>query len=128
MAPEPENPEIGGWDHLDAGCTADNFCTADDNRATCGARIVEEIVEKATCEAADDCSDDGDDIEERGDERLPPPAAETLHALDILKHAMGAEEIREDPCTHFYASERSLLTDLTKKKQQMDIRGFFCKI
>lgn len=65
---ELENPEIEGWDRLDAGCTADDFCTADDNVTTCGVRTVEEIVEEATCEAEDDSSDDGDNIDEGNDE------------------------------------------------------------
>ncbi|KAH7982387.1 hypothetical protein HPB52_004301 [Rhipicephalus sanguineus] len=46
---EPEEP-IQGWERLDAGCTADDFFTADDNLATCGAHTVEDIVEEATCE------------------------------------------------------------------------------
>ncbi|KAH7947296.1 hypothetical protein HPB52_009784 [Rhipicephalus sanguineus] len=62
---------------------AEDFCTADDNLATCGARTVEDIVEEATCEVADS-SDDGDNIDE-GDGEGPPPAAETLHALDVLR-------------------------------------------
>lgn len=126
VPPEPENPEIEDWDRLDAGCTADDFCSADDNLATCGARTVEDIVGEATCEAADS-SDDGDGENEGDDERLPPPAAETLHALDILRRAMGAQEIGEDTCTRFYAFERSLLADLAKKKSQKGIRDFFGK-
>ncbi|KAL1417888.1 hypothetical protein MTO96_006060 [Rhipicephalus appendiculatus] len=121
---EPGEP-IEGWERLDSGCTADDFCTADDNLATCGARTVEDILGEATCEFADS-SDDGDDIDE-GDGEEPPPAAETLHALDVLRRAMAADEISDDTCTRFYGFQRSLLSDLTKKKKQKDIREFFGK-
>ncbi|KAH9384886.1 hypothetical protein HPB48_026916 [Haemaphysalis longicornis] len=108
--PEPENPEIEDRDRLDAGCTADDFCSADDNLATCGAHTVQDIVEEATCKAADP-SHDGDNKNYPDDERLPPPpppTAKTLHALNILRRAMGAQEIGEDMSTRFYAFERSL--------------------
>ncbi|KAH7985658.1 hypothetical protein HPB52_025484 [Rhipicephalus sanguineus] len=85
--PSEQEEPIEGWELLDAGCTAEDFCTADDNLATCGARTVEDIVEEATCEVCDS-SDDGDNIDE-GDGEGPPPAAETLHALDVLRRAMG---------------------------------------
>ncbi|KAH7950777.1 hypothetical protein HPB52_001461 [Rhipicephalus sanguineus] len=88
-------------------CTAEDFCTVDDNIATCGARTVEDIVEEATCEVADS-SDDGDDIDE-GDGEGPPAAAETLRALDVLRRAMAADEISDDTCTRFYGFQRSLL-------------------
>ncbi|EEC10272.1 centromere protein B, putative [Ixodes scapularis] len=42
VSPEPENPESEDWDRLDAGCAADDFCSADDNLATCGARTAAE--------------------------------------------------------------------------------------
>ncbi|KAH7967565.1 hypothetical protein HPB52_000128 [Rhipicephalus sanguineus] len=92
--PSEQEEPIEGWELLDAGCTAEDFCTADDNLATCGARTVEDIVEEATCEVADS-SDDGDNIDE-GDGEGPPPAAETLHALDVLRRAMAADEISDD--------------------------------
>ncbi|KAH7938902.1 hypothetical protein HPB52_002190 [Rhipicephalus sanguineus] len=77
--------------------SADYFCTADDNLATCGARTVEDIVEEATCEVAD-FSDDGDDI---GEGEGPPLAAEMPHALDVLRHPMAADEISDDTCPRF---------------------------
>ncbi|KAH7981694.1 hypothetical protein HPB52_000719 [Rhipicephalus sanguineus] len=123
--PSEQEKPIEGWELLDAGCTAEDFCTADDNLATCGARTVEDIVEEATCEVADS-SDDGDNIDE-GDGEGPPPAAETLHALDVLRRAMAADEISDDTCTRFYGFQRSLLSDFAKKKKQKDIRDFFCK-
>lgn len=123
--PSEQEEPIEGWELLDAGCTAEDFCTADDNLATCGARTVEDIVEEATCEVADS-SDDGDNIDE-GDGEGPPPAAETLHALDVLRRAMAADEISDDTCTRFYGFQRSLLSDFAKKKKQKDIRDFFCK-
>ncbi|KAH7947912.1 hypothetical protein HPB52_016802 [Rhipicephalus sanguineus] len=92
--PSEQEEPIEGWELLDAGCTAEDFCTADDNLATCGARTVEDIVEEATCEVADS-SDDGDNIDEGDGEGLPP-AAETLHALDVLRRAMAADEISDD--------------------------------
>ncbi|KAH7982294.1 hypothetical protein HPB52_003827 [Rhipicephalus sanguineus] len=92
--PSEQEEPIEGWELLDAGCTAEDFCTADDNLATCGARTVEDIVEEATCEVADS-SDDGDNIDE-GDGEGPPPAAETLHALDVLRRAVAADEISDD--------------------------------
>ncbi|KAH7981689.1 hypothetical protein HPB52_000714 [Rhipicephalus sanguineus] len=115
------------WDRPEALIELDteDFCTADDNLATCGARTVEDIVEEATCEVADS-SDDGDNIDE-GDGEGPPPAAETLHALDVLRRAMAADEISDDTCTRFYGFQRSLLSDFAKKKKQKDIRDFFCK-
>ncbi|KAH7982021.1 hypothetical protein HPB52_002611 [Rhipicephalus sanguineus] len=97
--PSEQEEPIEGWELLDAGCTAEDFCTADDNLATCGARTVEDIVEEATCEVADS-SDDGDNIDEGDGEGLPP-AAETLHALDVLRRAMAADEISDDTCTRF---------------------------
>ncbi|KAH7985652.1 hypothetical protein HPB52_025489 [Rhipicephalus sanguineus] len=97
--PSEQEEPIEGWELLDAGCTAEDFCTADDNLATCGARTVEDIVEEATCEVADS-SDDADNIDE-GDGEGPPPAAETLHALDVLRRAMAADEISDDTCTAF---------------------------
>ncbi|KAH7969710.1 hypothetical protein HPB52_021592 [Rhipicephalus sanguineus] len=117
--PSEQEEPIEGWELLDAGCTAEDFCTADDNLATCGARTVEDIVEEATCEVADS-SDDGDNIDE-GDGEGPPPAAETLHALDVLRRAMAADEISDDTCTRFYGFQRSLLSDFAKKKKQKDI-------
>ncbi|KAH8036611.1 hypothetical protein HPB51_002149 [Rhipicephalus microplus] len=86
---ESEKP-IEGWECLDAGCSADDFCTADGNLATCGARMAEDIVNEATCEVADS-SDDCEEIDECEGEG-PPPAAETLHALDMLRCAMPAEK------------------------------------
>ncbi|KAH7932966.1 hypothetical protein HPB49_005287 [Dermacentor silvarum] len=93
VPPEPEDT-IEDWERLNVECTADDFCTADDNLATCGARTVEDIVEEATCEAADS-SDDSDDIDV-GDGEGPPRAAETLHALDVVRRAMAADEISDD--------------------------------
>ncbi|KAH7938900.1 hypothetical protein HPB52_002188 [Rhipicephalus sanguineus] len=87
---ETEEP-TEGLEWLDAACTADYFCTADDNLATCGARTVEDIVEEATCEVAD-FSDDCDDI----GEGEGPPLAEMPHALDVLRHPMAADEISDD--------------------------------
>ncbi|KAH8026047.1 hypothetical protein HPB51_015396 [Rhipicephalus microplus] len=69
-----ESP-IEGWECLDAGCSTDNFCTADDNLATFGARTVEDIVNEATSKVADS-SDDGKEIYECDGEG-PPLAAET---------------------------------------------------
>ncbi|KAH7931692.1 hypothetical protein HPB51_029720 [Rhipicephalus microplus] len=115
---------IEGWECLDAGCSADDFCTADDTLATCGAGTVEDIINEATCEVADS----NDDVEEmdKCDGERPPPAAETLHALDVLRRAMAAEGISDDTCMRFYGFHKSLLSDLTKKKmKQKDIRGFF---
>ncbi|KAH8008949.1 hypothetical protein HPB51_008076 [Rhipicephalus microplus] len=122
---ELEDPTIEDWEQLNVDCTSDDFCTADDNLATCGARTVEDIVEEATCEAADS-SDDGDNIDVGDGEGLLP-AAETLHALDVLRRAVAADEVSDDTCTHFYAFEQSLLGDLAKKKRQKDIRDFFIK-
>ncbi|KAL3179752.1 hypothetical protein MRX96_037740 [Rhipicephalus microplus] len=72
-------------------CRVFGFCTADDNLATCGARMVEDIVNGVTCEVADS-SDDDEEMDECDGEG-PPPAAETLHALDVLRRAMAAEGI-----------------------------------
>ncbi|KAH7969711.1 hypothetical protein HPB52_021593 [Rhipicephalus sanguineus] len=102
--PSEQEEPIEGWELLDAGCTAEDFCTADDNLATCGARTVEDIVEEATCEVADS-SDDGDNIDE-GDGEGPPPAAETLHALDVLRRAMAADEISDDTSSEEVPSEQ----------------------
>ncbi|KAL3248252.1 hypothetical protein MRX96_056659 [Rhipicephalus microplus] len=74
---ESEEP-IEGWECLDAGCSADDFCTADHNLATCGARTVEDIVNEATCEVADS-SDDDEEMDECDGEGLPP-AAETARS------------------------------------------------
>ncbi|KAH7963656.1 hypothetical protein HPB52_022324 [Rhipicephalus sanguineus] len=104
--PSEQEEPIEGWELLDAGCTAEDFCTADDNLATCGARTVEDIVEEATCEVADS-SDDGDNIDE-GDGEGPPPAAETLHALDVLRRAMAADEISDDTTALAGALEYSI--------------------
>ncbi|KAH8039767.1 hypothetical protein HPB51_008699 [Rhipicephalus microplus] len=123
VPPGPKDP-IEDWEQLNVKCTSDDFCTGDDNLATCGVRTVEDIVEEATCEAADS-SDDGDDID-RGDVEGPPPAAETLHALDVLRRAVAADEVSDDTGTRFYAFEQSLLGDLAKKKRQKD-RDFFNK-
>ncbi|KAH8038016.1 hypothetical protein HPB51_020536 [Rhipicephalus microplus] len=90
------------------------------------ARTVEDIVEEATCGAADS-SDDGDDIDV-GDGEGPPLAAETLHALDVLRRAVAADEVSGDTCRRFYAFEQSLLGDLAKKKRQKDIRLFHQEI
>ncbi|KAL3190671.1 hypothetical protein MRX96_002337 [Rhipicephalus microplus] len=106
MPPEPEDPTIEDWEQLNVECTSDDFCTADDNLATCGARTVDDIVEEATWEAADS-SDDGDDIDV-GDGEESPPAVETLHALDVLRRAVAADEVSDDTCTCFYAFEQSL--------------------
>ncbi|KAH8019251.1 hypothetical protein HPB51_018478 [Rhipicephalus microplus] len=125
VPPEPEDPTIEDWEQLNVECTSDDFCTADDNLATRGARTVEDIVEEATCGDADS-SDDGDDIDV-GDGEGPPPAAETLHALDVLRRAVAADEVSDDTCRRFYAFEQSLLGDLAKKKRQKDIRDFFIK-
>ncbi|KAH8034192.1 hypothetical protein HPB51_021603 [Rhipicephalus microplus] len=125
VPPEPEDPTIEDWEQLNVECTSDDFCTADDNLATCGARTVEDIVEEAACGAANS-SDDGDDIDV-GDGEGPPPAAETLHALDVLRRAVAADEVSDDTCRRFYAFEQSLLGDLAKKKRQKDIRDFFIK-
>ncbi|KAL3183741.1 hypothetical protein MRX96_033818 [Rhipicephalus microplus] len=107
VPPEPEDPTIEDWEQLNVECTSDDFCTADDNLATCGARTVEDIVEEAACGAADS-SDDGDDIDV-GDVEGPPPVAETLHALDVLRRAVAADEVSDDTCRRFYAFEQSLL-------------------
>ncbi|KAL3188234.1 hypothetical protein MRX96_023979 [Rhipicephalus microplus] len=107
VPPEPEDPTIEDWEQRNVECTSDDFCTADDNLATCGARTVEDIVEEATCEAADS-SDDGDDIDV-GDDEGRAPAAEILHALDVLRRAVAADEVSDDTCTRFYAFEQSLL-------------------
>ncbi|KAH8019112.1 hypothetical protein HPB51_016750 [Rhipicephalus microplus] len=101
----------------------DGFQASDDNLATCGARTVEDIVEEATCEAADS-TNDGDDV---GDGEGPLPAAETLYALDILGRAVAVDEVSDNTCTRFYAFEQSLLGDLAKKKRQKDIGDFFIK-
>ncbi|KAH8035109.1 hypothetical protein HPB51_004350 [Rhipicephalus microplus] len=103
---ESEEP-IEGWECLDAGCSADDLCTADDNFATCGARTVEDIVNEVTCEVADS-SDDDKEMDECDGEG-PPPADETLHALGVLRHAMAAEGINDDMCTLFYGFQKSLL-------------------
>ncbi|KAH8019110.1 hypothetical protein MRX96_009712 [Rhipicephalus microplus] len=83
---ELEEP-IEGWECLDARCSADDFCTADNNLATCGARTVDDIVNEATCEVADS-SDDDKEMDECDGEG-PPPADETLHALHVLRRAMA---------------------------------------
>ncbi|KAH7948859.1 hypothetical protein HPB49_002821 [Dermacentor silvarum] len=101
-------------ERLNVECTADDFCMADDNLATCGACMVEDIVKEATCKTADS-SNDGDDIDV-GDGKGPPPATKTLHALNVLRCAMAANEI-SDMCTRFYGFEQSLLSDPTKKKK-----------
>ncbi|KAL3192574.1 hypothetical protein MRX96_058989 [Rhipicephalus microplus] len=95
---ELEEP-IEGWECLDAGCSADDFCTADDNLDTCGAHMVEDIVNEATCEVAD--SSDDDEETDECDGEGAPPAAQTLHTLDVLRRAMAAEEISNDTCTRF---------------------------
>ncbi|KAL3177788.1 hypothetical protein MRX96_038924 [Rhipicephalus microplus] len=105
--PEPEDPNIEDWEQLNVECTSDDFCTADDNLATCGARTVEDIVEEATCGAANS-SDDGDDIDV-GDGEGPLLPAETLHALDVPRRAVAADEVSDDTCRRFYAFEQSLL-------------------
>ncbi|KAH8029604.1 hypothetical protein HPB51_001886 [Rhipicephalus microplus] len=102
---ESKDP-IEGWEFLDAGCSADYFFTTDDNLATCGVRT-EDIVNEATCEVADSSDDDEEMHECDGEE--PPPAAETLHALDVLSRAMAAEGISVDTGTRFYRFQRSLL-------------------
>ncbi|KAH8021144.1 hypothetical protein HPB51_012539 [Rhipicephalus microplus] len=91
---------IEGWECLDARCSAHDFCTADDDLATCGARTVEDIVNEATSEVAES-SEDGEEIDKCNGEG-PPPAAETPHVLDVLRRAMTTEEISDDTCTHFY--------------------------
>ncbi|KAH8029142.1 hypothetical protein HPB51_023547 [Rhipicephalus microplus] len=90
---ESEEP-IEGSECLDAGCSADDFCTVDDNLATCGARTVEDNVNQATCEVADS-SDDDEEMDECDGEG-PPPAAEALHALDVLRRTIAAEGISDD--------------------------------
>ncbi|KAH7955232.1 hypothetical protein HPB51_028168 [Rhipicephalus microplus] len=97
---------IEGWECLDGGCS-DDLCTADDNLTTCGAPTVEDIVNEATFEVTDS-SDDSEKIDEGNDEG-PPPEAETLHALDVVRRAMVAEEISDDTCTCFYGFQGSLL-------------------
>ncbi|KAH8028904.1 hypothetical protein HPB51_020070 [Rhipicephalus microplus] len=67
---------------------------ADDNFATCGARTVEDIVNKATCEVADSSNDD-EEINECDSEGSPSPS-EILHTLDVLRRAMAAEGISND--------------------------------
>ncbi|KAH7938694.1 hypothetical protein HPB51_028789 [Rhipicephalus microplus] len=106
---ESEEP-IEGWECLDGRCS-DDLCTADDNLTTCGVPTVEDIVNEATCEVADS-SDDGEKIDEGNDEG-PPPAAETLHALDVVRRAMVAEEISDDTRTRFYGfkGKRTILAD-----------------
>ncbi|KAH7932179.1 hypothetical protein HPB51_029492 [Rhipicephalus microplus] len=126
VPPEPEDPTIEDWEQLNVECTSDDFGTEDDNLATCGAHMVEDIVEEATCEAGDS-SDDGDDIDVGNDEG-PPPAAETLHALGVLRCAMAADEVSDDTCTCFYAFEQSLLGDLVKKKTEGHQRLFHQEI
>ncbi|KAL3223961.1 hypothetical protein MRX96_027032 [Rhipicephalus microplus] len=88
---ESEEP-IEGWECLDARCSDDNFCTAED------------IVSEATCEVADS-SDDDEKIDECNG-KGSAPAAETLHKLDALRRAMAAEEISDDTCTHFYEFQK----------------------
>ncbi|KAH8031412.1 hypothetical protein HPB51_017184 [Rhipicephalus microplus] len=81
-----------------AGCSADDFCTADDNLATCGACTVEDIVKEATYEVADS-SDDDEEMDECDGEGAPP-AAETLHALDVLTRARVFTDFRKiDGCS-----------------------------
>ncbi|KAL1445510.1 hypothetical protein MTO96_044984 [Rhipicephalus appendiculatus] len=123
--PQGRKGQLRVGNGLMMGVQPDNFCTAHDNLTTCVACTVEDIVEDVTCEVADS-SDDGDDIDEGGGEG-PPLAAETLHALNILRHAMAADEISDDTGKHFYGFQRSLLSDLTKKKKREDIRDLFCK-
>lgn len=89
-----------GLEISDAERTADDFCTAYDILTPCGARTVDDIVENATREVADS-SDDGKDIDE-GNSNGPPLAAERLHALDVLRRAMAANEISDDTCMHSY--------------------------
>ncbi|KAH8019706.1 hypothetical protein HPB51_021028 [Rhipicephalus microplus] len=72
---ESEEP-IEGWECLDDGCSVDDFCTADDNLATCGACTVQDIVNEATCEVTD--SSDDDEEMDVCDGEGPSPAAETL--------------------------------------------------
>ncbi|KAH8038696.1 hypothetical protein HPB51_002840 [Rhipicephalus microplus] len=126
VPPEPEDPTIEDWEQLNVECTSDDFCTADDDLATCGTRTVEDIVEEAACGAADS-SDDGDDIDV-GDGEGPPPAAETLHALDVLRRAVAADEVSDDTCRRFYAFEQSLLGDLAKKETEGHQRLFHQEI
>ncbi|KAL3197834.1 hypothetical protein MRX96_044683 [Rhipicephalus microplus] len=120
VPPEPEDPTIEDWEQLNVECASDDFCTADDNLATCGARTVEDIVEEATCGAADS-SDDGDDIDV-GDGEGPPPAAETLHALGVLRRAVAADEARRLEALTAGAKGLMLDDDLEKTEQErMDI-------
>lgn len=90
MPSEPEDLKIEDWDQLDGGCSVLDFITADDNLATCGARTVEDILNEATSGAASSSEEEGNE-NGRGNDKQPPPAAETLHAFDILRHAMATD-------------------------------------
>ncbi|KAH8036248.1 hypothetical protein HPB51_021492 [Rhipicephalus microplus] len=103
---ESEKP-IEVWECLDAGCSAHDFSAADDYLATCGARTVEDKVNEAMCEVAN--SSDDDEKMDKSDGKGPPPVAETLHALDVLRRAMAAEGISDDTCRRFYGFQKSLL-------------------
>ncbi|KAH8034925.1 hypothetical protein HPB51_003212 [Rhipicephalus microplus] len=109
---ELEEP-FEGWECFEAGRSADDFCAVDNNIAICGGHTLEDIVNEATCEVA--VSSDDDEEMDKCDGEGPLPAAETLHALDVLRRAMAAEGISDDTCTRFYGFQISLPSDLTKK-------------
>ncbi|KAK8774436.1 hypothetical protein V5799_011030 [Amblyomma americanum] len=109
---------------LGVDCSADSFVTADDDLVTCGLRTVEDIVEEVSSQPRISTSDEEDDECQNGDDQ-PPSGAETMHALDILRHVVTSETVRENTTAQFFSFENSLLADLTEKKTQKDIRDFF---
>lgn len=52
----------------------------------------------------------------------PPTMAKTHLALDMLRRAVAGESIHKVTCVHFYAFQKEVIGDLSKKKTQLDIR------
>ncbi|KAK8785713.1 hypothetical protein V5799_007922, partial [Amblyomma americanum] len=119
----PDPIPVDVWNQLDVDCSADDFVTADDDLVTCGLRTVEHIVEDVSSQPGISNSDEEEDECQNGDDQ-PPSAAETMHALNILRHAVTSETMRENTTAQFFSFESSLLANFAEKTQK-DICDFF---
>lgn len=123
---EPDSLEIENWNQLGVDCTADDFVTADDDLATCGLRSVADIADDVRTSQVEVASSDDEENGNSCDDQ-PPTAAETMHALDVLRRAVASDTVRENTSAQFFSFQNSLLADLAEKKTQSDIRQFFAR-
>lgn len=104
-------------------CSSHNFITVDDDLATCGTRTIEDIVD----EMKEPEQQSDSDIEDCGGSEEAPSTSETLHALDVLRHAVSLGTVSEETSAKFYALQKGLLGDMEVKKRQKNITDFFTR-